>query len=181
MDADKVLFAGEVQLISWSETSNNGAKIVLALADPDDLAPFRTMTLKKGKQAGQRLMIAISEIGEDEQPVPQEKEPRPKGGELAMLAGKWCSTIAFASWLSGHRRLDPAIDEAINNFQISFAGPLSKATHEELATSVVRRVCNIKSRAELDHSPAAKALFDRHFRLPFSSHLRQEQDNPGGF
>ncbi len=60
---------GEAMLMSWSETHSGGAKITLLLADPEDLEPFKAMTIKKGKVAGQRLMYALVEIGHDEKPV----------------------------------------------------------------------------------------------------------------
>lgn len=62
-------FIGETQLAGWGESHDSGAKVTMWLPDSDDLAPFRGMTTKKGKQAGQRLVVVAFEIGEDEQPV----------------------------------------------------------------------------------------------------------------
>lgn len=73
-----IAFRGEVQLLRWSETSNGGATITLALSDPSDLENFKLMTLKKGQQAGQRLMAVMVELGDDEKPVPV-ATPAPEG------------------------------------------------------------------------------------------------------
>lgn len=72
MAADpKIAFNAEVQLLRWSDTSNGGATITLALADHADLEIFKLMTIKKGQQAGQRLACVMVEIGDDEQAVEQ--------------------------------------------------------------------------------------------------------------
>ncbi len=62
-------FVGEFQLAGWSETHSDGAKATFWLASTDDLEPFRAMTVRKKKQAGQRLITVMFEIGEYEQPV----------------------------------------------------------------------------------------------------------------
>lgn len=62
-------FIGEAQLAGWGESHDSGAKVTMWLPDSGDLEPFRGMTTKKGKQAGQRLLVIAFEIGADEQPV----------------------------------------------------------------------------------------------------------------
>jgi len=141
-------FHGEVQLASWSETHNGGAKIVLWLADPSDLDVFRTLTLRKGNTAGQRFMVAMVEIDDDEQPVqPPPAKPEPeKGGALANLAGMWCDAQEFWLFLRAQRC------------------PCGSAKE---AAEIIYHVCKVKSRAELDHNEEAARIFQEKFRGPF--------------
>lgn len=62
-----MIYMGEAQLARWSETSSGGATITLWLPDGESLAPFKRLTERKGKQAGQILAIAVNEVDEGEQ------------------------------------------------------------------------------------------------------------------
>ena len=53
------------------------------------------MTARKGNTAGQRMMMALVEIGDDEEPVDQAPKDEHKGGALARLAGMWCQDASF--------------------------------------------------------------------------------------
>jgi hypothetical protein len=146
-------FQGEMQLAGWSETHTGGCKVTFWLSDPADLDAFRTLTVRKGNQAGHRFMAVLVEIGEDEQPVQQqpaaaqESEPEKlKGGPLAKLAGQWCSSPDFWEWLR-------------------FRGV--RCDNEEDATRVVRNTCGVTSRAELDHYEEAASVFKQRIRGPF--------------
>lgn len=139
-----VAFQGEVMLAGWSETHNGGAKVTFWLQDSGDLDAFKAMTVAKGKTAGQRLALVAVEIGDDEQPV--QREEKPKGGELARLAGMLCQNPAFQAFV-------PECSEGLSS--------------EENAADWIRRVCGIKSRAELDHSTEAAARFHERVRKPF--------------
>ncbi|MFP4895600.1 hypothetical protein [Paraburkholderia sp. EG304] len=75
---------------------------------------------------------------------------RPKGGELAKLAGRWCGERAFREWV-----------ETIQ------ANPCNNAAG---AAAFVRAVCGIGSRAQLDHDAAARAKFDQHIRKPYAKY-----------
>lgn len=73
-----------------------------------------------------------------EQRQPEEK---PKGGELARLAGQFCQQPEF--W--------------------KFAGVTSSTE----AAAWVRHICHIKSRAELDHDADAEHIFHTEIRRPY--------------
>lgn len=155
----EAFFSGELQLLSWSETSNGGAKIVLALADPSELEVFKTITCMKGKQAGQRIGAAFVLIGDDEKPQAVEGK---KGGVLAMLAAQLCGTERFQIW----------IEDAHTSLWVFAKRQLELddnpcATREEIAAAVVRMGCKISSRSELDHDPAAADTFHQKFRIPY--------------
>ncbi len=142
-----VAFQGEVMLAGWSQTHNGGAKVTFWLSDEDDLDAFKAMTVAKGKTAGQRLALVAVEIGDDEQPVSPHapvvstQAEKPKGGELARLAGQLCQNPDY----------------------LAFIGMES----EEVAADHIRAVCEVGSRADLDHDPEAAARFHQHVRLPF--------------
>lgn len=70
-----------------------------------------------------------------------EQKEKPKGGELAKLAGQLCNNPSFQQ-MNG-------VDSA------------------EAAADVIRYTCGIKSRAELDHDLGAAEIFHKEFRVPF--------------
>ena len=76
---------------------------------------------------------------------PQGAAPKPTGGPLAKLAGRWCNDPAFQRMCS------------VNSPQA--------------AADVIREECDIESRAELDHNPAAAELFRTKFRVPFQKYM----------
>src|SRR5690606_6870375 len=94
------------------------------------------------KTAGQRLALVAVEIGDDEQPVvPAEPEQKPKGGELAKVAGMLSANPEFQFW----------------------CGTFSA----EQAAGWIRATCGVSSRAELDHNHDAAQKFHRLVRIPF--------------
>lgn len=153
------MFSGEVQLAGWSESHNGGCKVTFWLADPSDLDAFRAMTVRKGNAAGQRLACVLVEIGDDEQPMqPQPKPEAPKGGALAKLAGMWCESAAFASWLS-------------RTYTDTWAVSSVTDPENERCATTLRILCGIDSRAELDHDDRAAMRFQELVRLPYMQHI----------
>jgi hypothetical protein len=67
--------------------------------------------------------------------------PTNKGGLLARLAAQLCGQPAFQRWIG--------------------------ASAAEDAAETVRVVCQVASRAQLDHSRSAAALFHKHIRGPW--------------
>lgn len=80
-----------------------------------------------------------------------EADLKPRGGALCKLAGIFCNDEKFREWL-----------------RITY-DPLPR-TAEDAAT-IIRNVCGVASRAELDHDEAAAANFHQQFRLPYSAWL----------
>lgn len=66
---------------------------------------------------------------------------RPKGGELARLAGIFSNNPTFQDWC--------------------------EAGSAEEAAEWIRRTCQVSSRADLDHDEEAQKLFHNLVRLPF--------------
>lgn len=147
----KPTFQGEVQLAGWSETHTGGCKITLWLSDPSDLDVFRALTVRKGNTAGHRLACVLVEIGDDERPVEPPASEKPKGGPLAKLAGQWCGDPIFWEWL----------EETVGE----------KVASADDAAILVRHVCDVASRAELDNDAAAADRFHRLVRRPYADWL----------
>lgn len=132
-------YHGEVRVVRSSYTSKTGPTLTLALHDIDELNKVQGMD-------GKRYMLALVEIGDDEQPV-QEK---PVGGFVSEWLAMRCSEQSFRSFL---------IEK--NPFG------WKQITSEAVAADVVRKWCGVKSRAEIDHNIKAKEIFDIEIRLPF--------------
>jgi hypothetical protein len=81
----------------------------------------------------------------------QETE-RNVGGQLARLAGQFCNAEPFQSWL--RKTYDPK--------------PRTPAE----AAEIIRLVCKVASRADLDHDEAAASIFHLQFRLPYNEWLK---------
>lgn len=86
MEADDptILFKGEVQLAGWSETHNNGVKVTFWLQDDQELEAFRRITVRKGKTAGQIMMMVLVQV-EDGQPVRQPKKTASSSAHLMLM------------------------------------------------------------------------------------------------
>lgn len=78
-----------------------------------------------------------------------------KGGELARLAGILCGDVEFQAWIEARH---PQVAEGA---PFETAGP-------DLAAHIVRSLCQVQSRAELDHDKAAAARFHELIRKPWS-------------
>jgi hypothetical protein len=158
-------FAGEVQFAGYSDSSKSGPRITLRLSARENLEAF------VGKE-GKRFMLALVEVGDDEQPVQQPKAPaaqseeQPKGGELSRLAAMWCQREDFQNWCAEH---------------FPYAWQLAMSTKSlnperkpwEAARLVILDHCGVDSRSKLDHDERAAQQFHEAFRIPFSDHLRR--------
>jgi hypothetical protein len=126
----KPTFSGEVQFAGYSDSSRSGPRVTLRLSDRSDLERFVGCE-------GKRYMVALVEIGSDEQPVSAPEPEKPKGGPLAKSAGIICGTPMFQK----------------------FAGVRGYDVSEGGAAQLVRDVCNVTSRAELDGSQAKQYVY----------------------
>lgn len=66
---------------------------------------------------------------------------KPKGGDLARLAGMFCANPRFVEW--------------------------AQVENGDRAAEYIRAICRIESRAQLDHDNRAANVFHHHIRLPF--------------
>lgn len=85
-------------------------------------------------------------------------EPAPKGGERAKWCGIRCQEAAFQRWIQ---------ERYLKEWE---AAP--GATPATWAASVIRAVCSVESRAELDNDATAAERFDRLIRRPYFEQVK---------
>jgi hypothetical protein len=88
---------------------------------------------------------------------------KPKGGLLSQWCAMRCQEPEFQEWMRA-------------TYPNQWAHAAAK--HEldaDTAAEVVRNVCRIGSRADLDHSDAAAKHFDAHIRHPWQKHYMSTQ------
>jgi hypothetical protein len=142
MSETSTTFQGEMQLMNWGESSNSGAWVKLWI-NAEDLEHFRHLKTRTGKIAGHRMMTVMVEVDDNELPVPGQSPPAPKSkATLARNAAMICGSVDFQRYAK---------------FRATYA--LGSDSPEEIAASLVRYHCGVKSRAELDTSDQAARLF----------------------
>lgn len=150
----------ELMLAGWHKDHSAGTKVVFWIAD-EDLEYFESMTVKKGKQSGQRLAAALVEIGDDDQPVPHEttkaSTSRFPPGRTG-LAVRWCLDTHFQDWIAC-------------NFPKEFVGG---NVCEQATRDAVCRICGVMSRKELDVAVEAAENFDQRIRVPYSAQRKAD-------
>ncbi len=147
-------FAGEIQLAGWSESHTSGCKVTFWLSSPDELEAFRALTVRKGNTAGHRFMAALVEIGDDEKPVePEPKAPRAQMGDACYWTVMRCQESQFWDFLTDR-----------------FEGATVRSSVE--AAEVVKHVCSVNSRKDLDTNQAALMLWNNEIRKPYSEYLK---------
>lgn len=96
------------------------------------------------------------------QTVEQVTRPtRPPIGSVCKLAVQWCADARFHDWLAGAYPEDWGLAEA--------------ASDEEKASIVVRLLCDVASRRELDERPARDAFMGL-VHAPFREYLKQRAE-----
>ena len=162
-------FGFEGMLLRWANSSTGGPQITIQLQSEEDLVPFQNMTLAKGKQAGQRLMIGVSLIGDQETAVPVEVTEKERAGAKAHstsrfpdgftgLAVKWCIDEQFQAWLWDQFPADR----------------VEELTREEWCKMMICDLCGVDSRKLLDTDPDARILFNDIFRAPYMEFLKEK-------
>jgi len=169
-----IAFKGEAQLAGWTDSHTGGAKVTLWLSDPAELEHFRQLTVRAGGKSGQRMMIVMVQIDDDEQPLlqpsqqpallaPPASDPAKKGGPLARLAGMWRANADFQRWVADyHPESYVAVFESFESPSLS-----------EVVTELIYQVCGVESLAQLDHEAIPARRFDAEFRQPFMASLSE--------
>lgn len=185
-------FTLEAMLLKWTESSSGGATVVLQLADADDLAIFKTMTLAKRGVAGQRLEVTIAEIGDDEKPVAHEVKNvaagsvAPAGPTIAQtiedvarkvtkahypggfcgLAVKWCDDEQFRHWIAAeYKSLWEATADVVNLTH--------KNADAERVAAMIKGICGVNTRKDLDSNEEAHDKFDERVRQPYMAFIKE--------
>ncbi len=99
---------------------------------------------------------------------PAVPEPEPaKGGVAAKWLGMRCAEPEFQDWL---KATEPGLWRNI----ASRLGA-ANASLAEYAASMVRDICEVKSRADIDNDPAAMERFQRLIRGPWAKYQGSKQ------
>jgi hypothetical protein len=83
---------------------------------------------------------------------------RPKGGALSQWAAMRCQDEAFLQWLSRARPAE------------WLAGTRKHGSRTDAAAHAIRQVCEVESRAELDHDAGAATRFHELIMGPWQKH-----------
>ena len=142
IDQEKtVAFTGETMLLNWSESNTRGRTVTFLLGEDGDAHPFRDFTVKSGKKAGQRFMMVLVQVDDDETVV--QRTP----SQIAFL---YCRDEVFWHWCTEHSLLTIA--------------------DEHSARSYILELCKVKSRGDLDKVSSARALWDALIHTPFNKY-----------
>ena len=143
MDAERIAFQGEVMLLGWAESSTRGRTATFLLDEEGEAHPFKDFTIKSGKRSGQRFMVVMVQVDENEQPVKQQHT----GAQRAALL---CKNPEFWNWAS-QRTFD-------------------QVNSEESARQFLLDHLSIKSRGEIDSDQNVYEKFERVIEIPFQSY-----------
>jgi hypothetical protein len=142
---DKIIFfQGEVQLLSWGDTSTRGRTITLQLPEEGEEHPFKHSQIKQGKTAGKRYVAVFVEIDESEQPV--EKTP----SQMAFL---YCNDELFWEWC--------------NERSLDHIGSAEEARSHMLSMLSAHTEQLVLSRGDIDRRPVVRAAFEYLIEQPF--------------
>ena len=152
-------YSGEVQFAGYSDSSRSGPRITLRLAERADLESF------VGSE-GKRYMLALVEIGADEQPVQPQSKP---AGPLCKWVAIRCKEQSFINFLR------PVYDKALGGSGNGW-GDVSpehdfEGNVEKWAAHAVRFFCEVESRADIDGNDIAEERLHRIIRQPYADWL----------
>lgn len=127
------VYADEALLLRWGDSSTNGRTVTFQLHEATEGNPFRG--LPSGKN-GQRVMIAVTLIGDDEQPaapadVKRDKSPADKAIAKAHILA---DDPAFQDWAASRNGIEAMV--------------------------FIRFVCDVTSTTEFRDKPKALKAFD---------------------
>jgi hypothetical protein len=175
----------ELWLLGWSESHSGGCKVTFQVSE-EDLAYFKNATIRKGKTAGQRYAAVLVQLNDDETPDPQSVEPTKPAPELPPppaeapvpaphkafpggftgLAVRWCQDEEFRDWL---------LDNFSDKYEqaVKTCNPKLASFPIDVAATVVRGVCGVHTRTDLNTNQTAGLMFDSFIRGPYMAHLEE--------
>lgn len=68
MSDPEPFWSGETMLLQWGESSTRGRTITMLLPEDDDSHPFKELSTKTGKRAGQRLYAVFVLLTDSDEP-----------------------------------------------------------------------------------------------------------------
>lgn len=126
------------------------------------------LTEEAAKQSAQAETIGSSTWNINGDPDKYLSE-KPKGGQLAKLAGMWCQDENFYNFIL------PIYDKYLGGDGSGCGDVDWPIVATEFSRHAILVLCDIESRAELDHNPEAAAKFHKLIREPFSEYLKSHE------
>jgi hypothetical protein len=136
----------EASSVRCKTLADGSLDVTLRIEPRDALAAFTLL-----REPGTPVAIAALKTAE------QAQAERAKGGTAAKWLGMRCGEPEFREWLA-------------NTFGRAWMAADYVDSVAEQSALVVRSVCGVKSRAEIDNDPAAMERFDRLIRRPWLEH-----------
>lgn len=128
----------EAQLKDYGESANAGCWVSFRLPTPEDLEIYRGQD-RSGRNArtGKRYTLMLIELNDQEEHVQTDETPKPR--KLSQIAGAMCNDPNFRAWAASKYG-----DEIPN---------------ADAAAEMVRAMCGIDSRRDLDTNDGAATVF----------------------
>lgn len=146
-------WSGDVMFLGWSASHTGGVKLRFQLSEESDLKFL--MELSRGTDAS----MGMRELDDDGQMVDEERKEKiesERGGPLSKRAAQLGRDPAFRHWIS--ERIAPGLPSIT----------------EETCASYIRTICQVPSRAKLDHDTKAAERFHNQILTPYIRTLYQE-------
>lgn len=176
----------ELWLLGWSESHSGGCKVTFQVTE-EDLVYFRNATVRKGKHAGQRYAAVLVQLTDDDQPdpasvvtpeqqaiaAPPPPAPKPAAhhkfpGGYCGLAVRWCEDEEFRSWL---------IECYPEDFEVATetCNPKLRSFPVDVAATMVKLICGVETRTDLDTDRAAGDTFETEIRGPYMAYMEESK------
>lgn len=153
----KPTFSGEVRFKSYADSSSSGARVTFTLDDRDHLAKFVGLE-------GKRYMLAIVEIGDDEQPAQHPEPAKQPIGALCQWAVSRCKEEIFFTFI--RNKYDLHMGGAGHGWGDLLPNCMSQEAFCKHAI-IVLSDCRGNSRKELDTNPEAAQRFKDLIMQPY--------------
>jgi len=147
---------------AWSD--RNGASLTVEVFEEVHFEFFKRLNTKDNteEKTGQEFWIVIAQLNDNGELVDQaqrriaeqEQRTRPKGGPKSKRCGRMCSDAGFWVFLQGW---------------LQTHGYAERVGTQDDVNLIVRKMCNIDSRAELDHNDEAWEYWLAEFEKPYLS------------
>lgn len=153
----------DVMLLDWKgETAKNPPRIVLALADNEDLEFFKDLTIAKGKITGQILSAEFEVSSDDPQHgMPESMEPVKKKTTTVNVLH-----VEARDWMERNKtKLRPSQFAAMTCKEPKYLEYVNREAPMPVVADTalwMKRLCDVESRAEFDYDPDALKRFEIH-------------------
>lgn len=161
-------YKGDAVLLHWVE-NDKGRSVTFLLGNDESSHPFKG--LKRGPEHGDRFQIVVVRVGSDEQPIgpvaQPDRAPVSHGSQEAVGSSPAGSTTPRPfntlprSQQAGIRCGDTDFQDFIRTrYPREWHAVTGMGDQPGMATLVVKKICEIQSRTELDKIDGCAAMWD---------------------